>query len=360
MAGKIITLGNTYSFENIKSGAWDPGEAPFIQEVLSFCQDWLTGEEEYLLKTSGSTGIPKSIQVSRSKMSKSAAMTGEFLQIGKKSSLLCCLNTSMIAGKMMLVRGMEWNAEVFIIPPSSHIPPQVEVKDYDLVAMVPLQMEKTLQKGSNNALLHDSKNFLIGGAPSSDQLRNKLRQWPGNFFQTFGMTETVSHIAMADLKTKGPLMYRTLPGVRIDTDAQGRLCIYSPTGINPIIFTNDIVEIIGENEFIWKGRMDFVINSGGYKILIEELEGEIEKIWHQISPLPRFFIDKSADNLLGERVVLVMESGVTQKQLQHLLALLKSNLHPYKYPKVVLHVDKFILTPSGKINRSKTTERLTL
>ncbi len=358
MAGKIVTLGNAYSFDHIQSGDWDPGEAPYVLEVLSFCRDWLSGEEKYSLKTSGSTGKPKSIEINRSKMTKSAEMTGEFLQIGVNANLLCCLNTSMIAGKMMLVRGMEWDAKVYLVPPSSNLPPHLDVQAFDLVAMVPMQMEKALQIGSNAPFIHDSKNFLIGGAPSSDVLRSKLRQWPGNFFQTFGMTETVSHIAMADLKSKGPLLYKTLPGVKIDTDAHGRLCISSPTGINPVIFTNDIVEIISENEFIWKGRTDFVINSGGFKILIEELEAEIERVWQGKNPYPNFFIEKAADDLLGEKVVLILEGGVTQKQLRHLLSLLKANLHPYKMPKEVLQVDNFILTPSGKVNRAKTTEKL--
>ncbi len=360
MAGKIITLENTYYLEDIKSGDWDPDEPPFIREAFTFCQDWLNGVEEFELKTSGSTGLPKTILVNRSKMAKSAEMTAEFLQMSSDASLLCYLNPQMIAGKMMLVRGMEWKSELTIAPPSSLLPHPLDMKTYDLVAMVPMQVEKALQVDSNNTFIHEAKNIIVGGAPSPDRLRDKIRSWPGNFFQTFGMTETVSHIAMADLKTKGALIYKTLPGVKIETDASGRLCISSPTGIDSTILTNDIVEIISENEFVWKGRVDFVINSGGYKIIVEELETEIEQIWGKTESVPRFIIDKTADNLLGEKVVMIIEKNLPKIKLTELFSLLRSNLHPYKLPKEIFNVEKFVLTPSGKVNRAKTKEKLNL
>ncbi|WP_114750752.1 AMP-binding protein [Pleomorphovibrio marinus] len=360
MTGKIKTLGNTYSFEEIKRGDWDTEESAYLKEALSFCQDWLSGQNLFELHTSGSTGAPKPIQVERDKMEKSAQMTGEFLKLENQPKLLCCLNTAMIAGKMMLVRGMVWESELHIVSPSSLFPARLPHTDYDLVAMVPMQVEKALRFKERGRVLGNTKNFLIGGAPSSERLREELRSWSGNFFQTFGMTETVSHIALADLKSKGPLIYKTLPGVDIDADASGRLYVKSPTGIQSGFLTNDIVELTGKNEFIWKGRFDFVINSGGYKIFVEELEREIEPVWQQYLPVNRFIITKASDELLGEKVILIFEGKLSTQDLSKCMAALKSKLHPYKYPKEVLQVDEFCTTPSGKINRVKTTEKLKL
>lgn len=360
MAGKIVTLYNSYTFEEIKAGDWDPNEASYGRDALLFCQEWFSGQHHFELKTSGSTGVPKPILVEREKMEKSARMTGEFLNLDNSPKLLCCLNTAMVAGKMMLVRGMVWEAELHIVSPSTLFPVWLPKIDFDLVAMVPLQLEKAIMVEKSERILDSAKNFLIGGAPSSERLREELRSWPGNFFQTFGMTETVSHIALADLKSKGPLIYKALPGVEIDADASGRLYIQSPTGIRAGILTNDIVELTGKNEFIWKGRFDLVINSGGYKVYVEELEREIEPIWQQYFPSNRFFIHKATDELLGEKVILIIEGKVPNQDLHNFMAALKTNLHPYKYPKDVLQMDKFCITPSGKINRITTTEKLKL
>ncbi len=214
--------------EVIKSGQW-PDLEDYFDQSLRFCQEWLLGKKEFTLQTSGSTGKPKSIRVSRDQMALSAAATAKFFRIKPGSKLLCCLNTEMIAGKMMLVRAMEWNSDLYLQTPSSN--PLLEVPEsqhLDFIAMVPLQLENVLKLEHSKNLLKKISHAIIGGAPLSPSLREKAAQCSKNLYQTYGMTETVSHIALAKIKTDGPLVYRTLPGVSLE--ATKKACYPCPHG----------------------------------------------------------------------------------------------------------------------------------
>lgn len=356
--GKIILENREYDFEQIKNGRCTESDA-FVYQAFSFCQQWLNGVETFDLKTSGSTRKPKKIRVSRKQMEISAEATKAFFEVDRGSTLLCCLNTELIAGKMMLVRALEWDADLIFIKPKEN-PLEDLWYDFsiDFAAMVPLQVAACLSSDFSLQKLKNIQNLIIGGAPSSESMRRRIVSEKINAYQTYGMTETVSHIALAAITTN-ELVYQVLPGVKIGTDNSGRLWIKAPMAIEEILETNDLVEILNGSQFKWLGRSDFTINSGGLKIQPEILEPQlspyIAKHFGDIS----FFIFGINDEKLGQKMILVLESKIVdEREINQLKIELKSNLPKYHLPKAILTIEKFKRTESEKINRLETIKLL--
>lgn len=357
--GFISREGRKLNFAEIRAGHWEETD-PYYRDSLLFCKAWLEGAANFSLQTSGSTGVPETIHVTREQMVASARATAVFFGINGSVNMLCCLNTQMIAGKMMLVRAMEWNSCLYLVKPSSN--PFLDVDEthaMDFVALVPYQLEVSLADPKSRDLLHRVKHLIIGGAPLSPVLREKVRKLPGNVFQTYGMTETVSHIALADLKAPGALVYRTLPGVEIRLSADSCLVIKAPMSNKAWLSTRDIVKFVSPNGFVWKGRADFTINSGGVKVQPEAVEEIIAGMVAGYFPNKRFIVGSRQDLSLGEKVVLVVEQvSAPGSGIQALLSNMKTMLPPYHEPKEVLFLEAFAETGSGKINRRETLRKL--
>ncbi|WP_113924416.1 AMP-binding protein [Cognataquiflexum aquatile] len=352
--GKIILEKNAYTFDQIQQGNWEEADA-YFNESLHFCQSWLHGQDSFLLQTSGSTGIPKTIAVDRRQMEISATATGKFFGIAKNPRLLCCLNTQMIAGKMMLVRAMMWDANLILTKPKEN-PLEEEWVDgaFDFVAMVPIQVAACLSQNPSLQKLRKIKTLLIGGAPSPISLLEFLSKEKISSFQTYGMTETVSHIALAKIAGT-ELVYETLPGVTIGVDLDKRLWIEAPMAKEKRLQTNDLVDIVDEKHFLWIGRSDFTINSGGFKIQPEILESQIAPTIEAYYGKVAFFLFGLDDEKLGQKLVLVIGSNQTDNEKAgKLLYSISDLVHKYQIPKEVIFVKEFVKTPSGKINKSET------
>lgn len=327
----------------------------FVNKALEFCQEWLSGKESFTQHTSGSTGKPKLISLNRQQMLASAKATGAFFKTDSNSKLLCCLNPGYIAGKMMLVRAMVWNCPVLLVEASSD-PLTATPKEFepDFAAMVPLQVQTILEDDTSSKRLQKIKHLLIGGAPISGQLKQKLTEKNVNTWQTYGMTETVSHIALAKITLKN-LHYHTLPGVQIGKDSRGALWVKGSMSADEKIQTNDLVDMDSENTFYWLGRTDFVINSGGIKLHPEQLESRIELPVQKIYPGCSFFLTGKADDKLGEKLILLIESSDdSQEKVKLLHEELKNSLNRFEMPKEIHLSKKFSMTPNGKIDRAKT------
>lgn len=354
--GKIIINGQEFSFQQIKEGQW-PEQAPYFQASLVFCRDWFNGQTSFELQSSGSTGPPKAIQVSRKQMSSSAKATGDFFGIQPGASLLCCLNTAMVAGKMMLVRAMKWDSLLYLVEPASN-PLLAFDRDqsFDFATMVPLQLESCLEDVHSAKVLANIRHLLIGGAPLGEVLREKASRLPIKLFQTYGMTETVSHIALADLRAEGPLIYKSLPGVQTRKSPNGNLEIMAAMSSHNWIRTNDIVEILPGKGFIWKGRSDFTINTGGVKVQPEEVEAMAGEVMEKLLPGQRYFVTALPDEKLGQKMVLMVEGEKRNQDPSKLLHTLKAQLPSYHSPKNIYFVRKFAETPSHKIDRKNTLD----
>lgn len=322
---------------------------PYAQAAIVFCKAWLAGQDQFIQHTSGSTGIPKPIQISRNQMIASAQATGAFFRIQSKTHLLCCLNPEYIAGRMMLVRALVWNCPIELVEPSAN-PFKIRITAPDFIALVPLQVEAMFEDSHSLALLKKTDYVIIGGAPVSESLKKSLLDHGIPAWQTYGMTETVSHIALAKIQA-GPLEYQILPEVQIGQDERGALWVLSPMSGPEKIQTNDLVEMKSESIFIWIGRVDFVINSGGIKLFPELLEQRTEPIFRRLHPGLRFFFFGEKDQKLGERLVLIVESKTNPQLESELLRELATVLTKFELPKAIYFNPNFTYTPNGKINR---------
>jgi O-succinylbenzoic acid--CoA ligase len=295
----------------------------------------LDASETIQLSTSGTTGIPKTIILSKQAMVHSAIATADYFKLQPGNSALLCLPARYIAGKMMLVRTFIIGLELDILPSSSNLEALSSEKIYDFVALVPLQAQNSLDK------LSQFKKIIIGGASVSSQLSLKLRNLNNEIYETYGMTETISHIAA---KRIGSEMFSVLPNVTIASDDRDCLVVNIPfISVNTII-TNDIVEITSPNTFKWKGRYDHVINSGGIKLFPEQIEAKLSLYLSQ-----PFFIAGVADDTLGQKVILVIEGEPVAIKDE-----IFKDLEKYEQPKAIYFIPKFIRTETDKINIKKT------
>ncbi|GAB3222785.1 AMP-binding protein [Algoriphagus aestuariicola] len=322
--------------------------------ALAFCKAWLSGDQTFFQQTSGSTGAPKRIELTRDQMQASATATGAFFKTTSDTRLLCCLSPEYIAGKMMLVRAMVWNCPVWLVEPSGN---PLEDLGFipDFVAMVPLQVEKSLNNPKSLDILKKVGNLIIGGVQTSELLKKQLAENQILAWQTYGMTETVSHIALAKINDE-ELLYQVLPGVEIGMDERGALWVKSPMSGTEKIQTNDLVELLSDSSFRWLGRVDFTVNSGGVKLHPELLEKRSETIIQTVFPGSQFFFFGEPDERLGNKLVLVLETEENNEKSELLLEKLSEILHPYEIPKRVRFLNSFVMTDSGKINRLKTIE----
>lgn len=309
----------------------------FEKAIAKFLLQWLNNESFVFVSTSGSTGKPKQIVLQKAAMMASAKATGLFFNLQPKTTALLCLSADYIAGKMMLVRAITLGLHLDTTSPSSY---PLQSKKFDFVAMVPMQVSNSLQQ------LHLVKILLIGGTKVSYQLTKSILETNCNAFESYGMTETISHIA---IKKIGEKPFTILPNVAISTDERNCLVIEAVELSKDKIITNDSVEIVNPTQFILKGRFDNVINSGGIKIFPEEIE---EKLAKYIA-VP-FFIAGLPDEKYGEKVILVIEGKFFE-----ILSSIFSDISKYQIPKEIVFIDKFVETETNKINRKKTLEKLT-
>lgn len=311
-----------------------------------FLQEWHDDNPFIKVRTSGSTGNPKEIKLYKDFVGKSARRTIKFFYLNDKSHLHSCVSADYIGGKMMAVRaaltGAQFSSEHPSNTPLTDLDPKITL---DLVAVVPSQMLFILE---NRDRLPDVKNFIIGGSTIHPDLWNKIAESGINAYQTYGMTETASHIALRRI-TKNILPFSLLPEIKIEQKTDGCLRIIFEDG--KVIDTNDIVELVSEREFFIKGRKDQMIISGGRKINPLELE---EKISGLLS-LP-YCVTGFADIKWGEKIVLLIESEPFPTDI--LEEKLKSSLESWQKPKSIIFLRHLPHTSNGKILRPRSLEVL--
>jgi O-succinylbenzoic acid--CoA ligase len=307
------------------------GEA-YERAVGDFVLDWFDQNSFIEMQTSGTTGAPKLIRVDKQAMVNSAIATGEFFGLRSGIKVLHCLPTQYVAGKMMLVRAFILGWDMDLVAPGSN-PLERNETEYDFAAMVPLQAEHSLGK------LHVIKKLILGGAKVSQALSEKLSALSTEIYETYGMTETITHIAA---KRAGEEAFTVLPNVNISKDDRNCLVIDPYKICDEPVITNDVVEIVDEEHFIWLGRYDNVINSGGVKLFPEQIE---EKLSGRIDR--RFYVKGIADEVLGEKLVLVVEGEPFDIDKSAFKGLGK-----FENPKEVQFIEKFEETGSGKVIRN--------
>jgi len=315
----------------------------FETKVLDFVKEWFSDSKTVKIQSSGSTGIPKIFEVEKSKMLNSAEMTCNFLELKEGNTALICLPIEYISGKMMVVRSILRKLKLKVAEPSTN-PIQNISEEIDFCAMTPLQVENSLDK------LHLIKNLIIGGASVSETLKQKIAQTlklsdsTTQIFETYGMSETLSHIALRQIFPNQKDWFTVFEGLEISLDERNCLKIFAPKLNSEVLQTNDLVEINDDNQFRFLGRLDHVINSGGAKIFPEELE----KLVKQNIPNEVIFLGID-DEKLGQKLILIIE-GENDENLKSKIQNLKFQKSFHK-PKDIIFVNQIPRTPNGKVSR---------
>jgi len=294
------------------------------------------------LQTSGSTGNPKLLSYSTSILKKSARKTNAFFNFNKKTKALLCLNPDTIAGKMMLTRAHEGNYSIHVTAPSKR-PLKFFEMTLDFIALVPLQLKESLIYDLKK--LREVKTILVGGGPISKELEELLYKNKITVYHSFGMTETVSHVALRKVGYHQEDYFKALSGIHFSSQA-GQLIIHAPELEIDELITNDLVDLNSEKTFKWLGRKDFVINTGSYKIHPELLENS----WSKFLDCP-FFLWKEPSVKWGEKMVMYLNDSTWPDFNKTDLML---TFKPYELPKTYYLCEEFVYTESGKINRPAT------
>jgi O-succinylbenzoic acid--CoA ligase len=333
---------------------------PFEESTLGFVRAWLHGDTTFTLHTSGSTGTPKPITVTRQQMLTSATLTARALGLMPGYTALVCLDTRYIAGKMMLVRCLTTGMRIVAVTPTANplaaLPANTTI---DFTALVPYQVYTVLDSPGRTRL-GAIRHTLIGGAALDPHALPALATLSGRFYATYGMTETISHIALQQLN--GPdasSVFRALPGVTLTLDERECLVIHAPH-VPQAIVTNDLVQLIAFDSFQWLGRWDNVINSGGVKIIPEKVEEAVGAVLVGLNITRSFIVCGLPDPRLGHKLTLIVDGmEFTPRQWNVILAKLQEALPAYEVPKDHLSVPAFRYTDTGKIHRQKTIEIVT-
>lgn len=336
-----------YTHKTLKEVAYSfvkEGDA-YEKQFGDFLLDWLDAHDTIKVKTSGSTSKPKTIELSKQAMVNSALATGDYFKLKPGDSALLCLPTNYIAGKMMVVRAIILGLKLDLLPPSSN-PLEFVNKTYHFAAMVPMQVKHSLNR------LSQVKILIVGGAKVSDELVKEIQISNSSIYATYGMTETVTHIAVKKLnkrETNSPeAFFEVLPNIKISQDDRSCLVINAPYLGNSSIITNDVVKLHSKTSFELLGRIDNVINSGGVKIHPEQVEENLSSFIKA-----DFFITSRESDILGEELILVVEG-----EEQELLKGAFKKLQKHEIPKDILFINTFKRTSSGKVNRTKTLDLL--
>ena len=330
-----------------------------MTDLQKFYEEWNNGQDLLLVHTSGSTGAPKPLWVEKRRMLNSARITCDFLGIKPGDTALLCLPLDYIAGKMMVVRSIERNLSLTSVTPDNHplhsiieqcrqngtAPESVRIT---LAAMVPSQVYCSLQDAEERSMLMQIKHLIIGGGSIPSDLEQQLQHFPNGVWSTYGMTETLSHIALRRLNgTESDRWYTPFESVNISITTEeerkeergksreqraeseeetgksrderakskeqraeseerrrGCLIIHAPQVCSHPLTTNDIAELHDDGRrFRIIGRKDNVICSGGIKIQAEEVEETLQ----QFIPYP-IAITRLPDVKFGEIVVLLIGS----------------------------------------------------
>lgn len=310
----------------------------FEQEVLDFVEKWYS-QKEFSLETSGSTGTPKKTTHSKEAMIQSALLTGRYFQFTEGKTTLLCLPITKIGGMMQLVRAIIWKLKLYVLPPKINLN-LTALPSLDFAALLPAQAVSSFDQ------LASIRTILLGGAPLTSSLEEKIRTHTSSFYLSYGMTETISHIALKKLNGNDALPYfTTLPNISIEVDNNSCLSITAPELNISKLQTRDIIKLISPTSFDFIGRLDNIINSGGLKINAETVE-------KQISPFinSSFYVKGTPDPVLGEQVTLFIEGNIWSKEkVNKFKNQLQDNISKHLVPREIIFKEKFQHTTTGKI-----------
>lgn len=320
------------------------GQPKTLPKVALLLENWHSNKD-FIFHSSGTTGEPKPIKFSKQQLVLSATATIDALNLCVKEHILLCLDPGFVGGAMMLIRALVLDCELTILEPSSNLWEKMDKEHpYTFASFVPLQL---LHASFETEKFNRIQKVLLGGAAMPNMAIRSIAQCTNEVYQTYGMTETLSHVALKKVMDKKG--YMPLKNYQIRLNQENCICIKTPF-LEDEIITNDIGEMGADGSFEILGRNDFIINSGGIKVMPEVIERVIET-WqiesHHLA-LGMFVVCGRHDVKLGEEVVLVTEKLWDPKLFEALQTFLKSKIPKYQIPKQSIYLFPFLLTTTGK------------
>lgn len=350
---RLTLNGNTFAGSDLaaEAGRLAKSDNPWEQDLGEFLLQWVSDRDSITAFTSGSTGPAKPLKLKKTAMIASAEATAEALGLKTGDQALLCLSAKTIAGMMMTVRSMHTGMNLLTVAPTGN-----PLKELDencspgFAAMVPAQVFNSLNDAEIRKRFRTIGTVIIGGGEISPQLETMLVDMPNALYATYGMTETISHIALRRINgTQKSALFVALPGISLSTDRRGCLVIHAPRISEQPLITNDLAELTDNCSFKWLGRYDNIINRGGKKLIPEEIEKKLQPLIPQ-----RFYIAARPDQKYGQVPVLVIESTEAvpdeDKTLLESFAQLCSH---DELPTEIIRIPKFAETGSGKIKRER-------
>lgn len=340
LQGKEYTAGDIFRLvaegvENCPPALWD---------LYLFLEKWFDASPVITVHTSGSTGTPKELVVCKDRMMQSARLTCEFLNLQAGDTALLCMNLRYIGAMMVVVRSLVAGLNLIVRPASGHPLSDIE-EPLRFAAMVPLQVYNTLRVPEEKARLEQTDILIIGGGAMDDSLEAEISALPTAVYSTYGMTETLSHIALRRLNGEtASKHYYPFPSVELSLSAESTLVIKAPLICGEVLQTNDIACIYPDGSFTIAGRKDNVINSGGIKIQAEEMEKRLRPF----IPVP-FVVTSVPDPRLGQALTLQIAGQVDARELE---SKLQTVLDAYHRPRHIFMTESIPQTENGKTDRA--------
>ncbi len=306
-------------------------------EVSTTITNFQAENFELNIKSSGSTGLPKEITHSKKDIVNSANRTNKFFNLNTDSKVLCPLAIHTIGAKMSLFRALRGNYQIHFVEASRDfidiLPASLK---FDLVSLAVIQFSELLE--SDIAQLARFENVLLGGSAIPAYLEEKSVQLGINAFIGFGMTETLSHIALRKL---GNDYYHCLEGITVDSSEQGMIIQQN----DKTITSTDIIEKPDNKSFKWIGRNDFVINSGGIKIIPELIENAVSSKFNV-----KIVLIGIPDVTYGEKAILVSEIAIDEQLKKEIKQFIEADFSRYHVPKAFVE-HKFSYINGLKLDR---------
>lgn len=347
--GSLILNGKHYDHESLIDHCRDylsgkhPGQ--WKLELYEFILSWLSDADSFSMRTSGSTGTPRKITFSRENMIASAERTITYFNLKPGHSILLALPVRYVAGKMVVVRAMVGGLDLVTVKPSSDPVRDSNIEQIDFSSFVPYQIETMINSGSD---LNRFGKVLIGGARISEKTKKMLNRYTTEFFESYGMTETLSHVAIRKLSPVSEPFFKCLPGISVSRGTRGRIVLHGDTLPVSPLETEDIGIISSDKEFQLSGRIDDVINTGGVKVLPESVEMKLEGTLNDRA----FIISKEKDDTFGEIVILVIEGPILEDNDLERLKNFLQNLDFSERPKKIVFIPQIPRTLAGKLIRN--------
>lgn len=261
---------------------------------------WNDDKAYFEVKTSGSTGSPKTIRLEKKRMHASATMSVEYFGLKKRDKVLLALPADKVGGIMLIIRSIVGGLDLITIEPKLNPILKIDLEDkIDFCSLTPAQLAAIFNEEDSKSQLKKIKTILLGGSSISSDLESKIQGMSNYFYHSYGMTETISHIAIRNLTKKNDY-FEALSGVRFENNKEQQLTIHAPAILSGPLLTNDLVELYGDKKMLWRGRKDNVVNSGGIKIIVEEVEAIIRRQFQG-----EFYLLGEEDAILGEKLVMV-------------------------------------------------------